>query len=48
MKLKCVCSALSLFRHGEVEVVKYLAQLATCRTDCKDKDGMTPLHYACR
>ena len=47
-KLKCVCSTLSLFRSGKVEMVKYLVQHPTCRTDCKDNDGMTPLHYACQ
>ena len=39
---------LSLFRYGKVEVVEYLVQRASCRTDCKDMDGMTPLHHACR
>ena len=48
LRMKSGCSTLSLFRYGKVEVVEYLVQRASCRTDCKDDNGKTPLHHACQ
>ena len=37
-----------IVRSGRLEVVKYLIEAQGCSADCTDKDGWTPLHYACR
>ena len=43
----CVSMAL-IVRDGQLEVVKYLIEAQGCSTDCTNKLGMTPLHFACR
>ena len=36
------------FRYGKVTVVKYLIQKCHVNPNCGDKDGWTPLHWACK
>jgi len=35
-------------RYNREEVVRYLVSEVQCSPNVQDKDGETPLHYACR
>ena len=35
-------------RDGQLEVVKFLIEVAKCDPQCVDHEGKTPLHDACR
>ena len=45
--LRIDCNIASELDLNKFMIFKYLLVEQKCTTDCKDKDGYTPLHYAC-
>ena len=46
--ITCYKLKLFNFRHGHLEVVKYLADNSNCDINATDGSGWTPLHFACQ